>query len=117
MAGCGAEAQRDEVLRAPSPDGVLDGVVVRTGSDATSGYGYQIFLPPRGGAAGSVPVLRLVDATVDGHAWGVTLRWNGARELDVGYLRARFADPEGTVVASTSAGTVTVVPRPGSAAS
>ncbi|MEJ2871583.1 hypothetical protein WCD74_27740 [Actinomycetospora sp. OC33-EN08] len=98
IAGCAPDVERTEVVRVPSPDGALDAVVVQTSAGASTPFGYLVTVPPHGCAAADEPVLRVVGASRSASAAGVTVAWVGPRTVRVGWLDARFRDPDADVV-------------------
>lgn len=82
--GCGTEYE--EISRVPSPDARVDAVLVRTaGGGATVGYGYNIFIVPRGQSPG-----RGEERLVADHLKNLTLLWQGPRQLEIRYDEARI---------------------------
>jgi hypothetical protein len=84
-----------EVARVPSPDGTLEAVLIETNGGATTSFGYRVRLQRRPGWLwGSREVASLYGAFRSKCAYGVNLRWTGARKLRVEYLEAQFANAE-----------------------
>jgi hypothetical protein len=90
FAACFSGVSRDEVARVTSPDGTVDAVLVEVNGGATTSFGYQVFLVPRGGKRSDPSeVADLYEATRNAHAYGADLRWRSANELVVEYLAAK----------------------------
>jgi hypothetical protein len=71
-------------------------VVVRNGGRATTGFGYQIYVVPRGEQPESKwQVARMYEAYRADSTPGVNLDWTAPNELDVRYFNARFGIPFG----------------------
>ena len=89
----GCAVGRDEVARVAAPAGGREAVLVETNGGATTSFGYEVHVVPRGGRPGEEnQVARLYGAVRNDSAYGANLRWVGARELRVEYLRARSAE-------------------------
>ena len=79
----------DEVARVPSPNGMVDAVVIETNGGATTSYGYEVYLTLPKGQVNDRPVASLYGAERSDHAWGITLQWVSAEKLSVQYLSAK----------------------------
>jgi hypothetical protein len=86
---CGCSS-RDEVLRLTSPDGRVDALLFEKDCGAPCSFGYEVRLATKGSRHGE-EVASLVGASRNDNAWGVNLKWSGADELSVEYLRAEDA--------------------------
>jgi hypothetical protein len=84
LMGCGTDYK--EISRIPSPDARVDAILVQTaGGGATVGFGYNVFVAPRGQSPG-----RGEERLVADHSKNLTLRWQGPRKLDIVYDEARI---------------------------
>jgi len=81
----------DEVARVPHPSASLDAVLVETNGGATTSFGYEVFILPRGGhpKRSAAPVASLYGAGRNERAYGVNLRWQADDTLVVEYLEAQ----------------------------
>jgi hypothetical protein len=85
-------SQGTETGRTPSPDGLLDAVLVGGGGDATTGVIHDVFIVPHG-----APLPRREGNVVAVFEWafrndstsGLKLRWRGSDTLALEYLRAQ----------------------------
>ena len=82
----------DEVARVTSPDGNSDAVLIETNGGATTSFGYEIHVVPRG----DDPRFKWETAFLYGafrnpHAYGVNLRWESPTSLAIEYLSAKTA--------------------------
>ncbi len=110
LAACAPEVERVEVVRAPSPDGAVDAVVVQSSAGSGSPFGYTLGLAAPGCAVSGEPALRVVGATRSASAAGVAVTWVAPRTVRVSWLDARFRDPDvDSLVVPTTGGPVTVV--------
>jgi hypothetical protein len=83
-------SSRDEVARVTSPSGRLDAVLVETNGGATTSFGYQAYVVPRGSKNSRGPqVAFLYGAVRSTHAWGANLKWEGPSRLVIEYLEAK----------------------------
>jgi len=84
----------DEVARVPKSDGNVDAVLVETNGGATTSFGYEVFIVPRGQKPyrSDHPVVSLYGAGRNEHAYGANLRWTLNDTLVVEYLDAQHAD-------------------------
>ncbi|HEX6976061.1 MAG TPA: hypothetical protein VF147_16755 [Vicinamibacterales bacterium] len=87
LIGCGL-VSKDEVARVASPDGRVEGVVIETNGGATTSFGYEVHVVPKGQRADD-EVAFLYGAVRNEHAYGVNLRWVTDSELVIEYLSAR----------------------------
>lgn len=86
---CQPMDSHDEVSRVAAPGGApLDAVLVEFNPGATDTFQYQVFVLPHGGRPAGEPVLSLVGATRNAHAFGANLRWQGPADLRVEYFKA-----------------------------
>jgi hypothetical protein len=81
----------DEVARVSHPQANVDAVLVETNGGATTSFGYEVFVLPRGKCPerSGNPVAYLYGAGRNEHAYGVNLRWDSSDTLSVEYLDAR----------------------------
>ena len=104
----------DEVARATSPSGKVDAVLVERDGGATTSFGYNIYVVPKGKSVWKrdAEVAKLYGAVRNENAFGVNLKWEGANNLAAEYLSARSAEvlKESVEVAGEQ---VTVMLRPG----
>ena len=90
LASCGADnVSRDEVVRATSPDGKADAVVVEVNAGATAAFVYDVFVLPQGATPAGEAAVSLHGATRNAQAYGVNLHWQDATHLDIAYLQAK----------------------------
>ena len=84
----------DEVARASNPSANVDAVLVETNGGATTSFGYEVFLFPRGQKPkrSDHPVVSLYGAGRNEHAYGANLRWTSNDTLVVEYLDAQHAN-------------------------
>jgi hypothetical protein len=84
----------DEVARVPHPQANVDAVLVETNGGATTSFGYEVFLLPRGQTPkrSGHPVATLYGAGRNEHAYGVNLRWVSTDTLAVEYLDAQHVN-------------------------
>lgn len=88
----------DEVARVTSPDGRLDAVVVEINGGATTSFAYAVYVTEKAARFGGEPIAFLYDATRSERAYGVNLKWRGAKKLVVEYLRTgRFRVEKGPI--------------------
>lgn len=115
LGACGLCAQ-DEVARVPSPDGVLEAVVVRLNCGATTNYGYSVYLVAKGRIVAERvdwPVIKRTRvAFIDNaskessissekYAWahGLDVHWLAMDQVAIEYSSARKSTVEPTFVA------------------
>jgi hypothetical protein len=84
----------DEVARVPHPNANVDAVLVETNGGATTSFGYEVFIFPRGQKPrrSDHAVVSLYGAGRSDHAYGANLRWAPNDTLVVEYLDAQHAD-------------------------
>src|ERR1043166_6260926 len=84
----------DEVARVPKSDADIDAVLVETNGGATTSFGYEVFILPRGQKpnCSDHPVVSLYGAGRNENAYGANLRWTLSDTLVVEYLDAKYAD-------------------------
>jgi hypothetical protein len=84
----------DEVARVAHPNANVDAVLVETNGGATTSFGYQVFLLPRGQKPKEADhaVASLYGAGRNERAYGVNLRWTSNDTLFIEYLKAQHAD-------------------------
>jgi hypothetical protein len=80
-----------EVSRVASPRGDIEGVLIETNGGATTSFGYEIFVVPRGTKPSGTPAAFLYGASRSQSAYGVNLRWPSDSNLDVEYESAKSA--------------------------
>ena len=80
-----AKISYKELLRVSSPDSEVDAVLVQTNTDATTSYGYRIYVVP----AGSQPKYDTENFRAD-HLEGWTLTWIKPKLLEIKYDEARI---------------------------
>lgn len=88
LAACGL-VSRDEVAKAPSPDGRLEAVLIETNGGATTSFGYEIWLRQTDGRSGE-EVAYLYGAIRSESAYGANLRWTNDGQLSIEYLKAQM---------------------------
>ena len=89
LVGC---ASRDEVSRVPSPDGVLDAVLLERGGGAARSFSYEIYVVKRTATLGRSPAVMNLDGAIRGKdAYGVNLKWVTPEVLAVEYSSAKAA--------------------------
>lgn len=89
----------DEVSRVTDPSSKIDAVLVETNGGATTSFGYEVFVVPKGGAASKgTEVVKLYGAVRSKHAYGANLKWDGPNKLAVEYLEARSAELRGQTI-------------------
>jgi hypothetical protein len=95
----------DEVARTSEPAGRLDAVVVERNGGATTSFGYEVYVVPRGPPpyTGTL-VADFYGAVRNENAYGVNARWTAGHQLRIEYLRAQSATlrHEETTIAGTS---------------
>ena len=87
LAGCGL-GSRDEVARVASPDGRAEAVLVEMNGGATTSFGYEVHVVPKGRPT-SARVAWLYGAVRNENAFGANLKWTDDHELVIEYLEAR----------------------------
>ena len=82
----------DEVARTSEPAGRLDAVVVERNGGATTSFGYEVYVVPRGQRpyAGTL-VADFYGAVRNESAYGVNARWAAGPQLVIEYLTAQMA--------------------------
>ncbi|HEY0866192.1 MAG TPA: hypothetical protein VGE01_02370 [Fimbriimonas sp.] len=88
-AACGPEVR--EVGRYPSPDGKLVAIVEESNGDATTSYGYFVYVQPKRILFPRKQVALVYGGVTEGE-YGVKVSWPSSHELVVRYDRARFSD-------------------------
>ncbi|XVJ70718.1 MAG: hypothetical protein HEQ39_14670 [Rhizobacter sp.] len=83
------EHSADEVARMPSPNEMVDAVVIETNGGATTSYGYEVYLTAPKKKVKGQPVASLYGATRSDKAWGINLQWVSSEKLSVQYLSAK----------------------------
>lgn len=84
---------RDEVARATSPDGLIDAVLVETNGGATTAFGYEVHIVPRGAEPSETSQAAFLYAAARGEgAGGANLRWSTPTSLSIEYLSARSVE-------------------------
>jgi hypothetical protein len=102
----------DEVARVPSPQGEVEAVLVETNGGATTSFGYEVFVVPRGTREPSNRAAHLYGAVRNSNAYGANLRWSSPTELVIEFEQASSSKLELPLVA-VSGLTVRVTLRPG----
>src|SRR5690349_17819073 len=89
LGGC---VTSDEVARVPAPAGQVEAVVLERNGGATTSFGYEVYVVPRGRRprAGAL-VADFYGATRSGSAYGVNPRWGPGPQLTLEYLTAERA--------------------------
>jgi len=83
------EEGKVEVARSTSPNEKLDAVLIETNGGATTSFGYEVHVVPKGSAVQDSKAAYLYGATRNDHAYGVNLRWKEQGEVLVAeYLQA-----------------------------
>jgi hypothetical protein len=84
----------DEVARITSPSGKVDAVLVERNGGATTSFGYNVYVVPKGKPVSkrNAEVAKLYGAVRNKSAYGVNLRWEGASNLAAEYLSAENAE-------------------------
>jgi hypothetical protein len=85
--GCGL-VSRDQVARVACPDGRVEAVLIETDGGATTSFGYEVHVVPKGRPARD-QVAWLYGAVRNKNAYGVNLKWTDDHELVIEYLDAR----------------------------
>lgn len=80
-----SEVSYKEVDRVPSPDSMVDAVVIRTNINATTSYGYHIHIVPAGSKPDNDRYIFRAD-----HFEGWKIMWNQSKLLDIQYDEARI---------------------------
>jgi hypothetical protein len=84
------EPSRDEVVRITSPSQSHDAVVIETNGGATTSFGYEVHVVPRGQQpSSSSEAAFLYGAVRNDDGYGVNLHWRGDDMVVVEYLSAR----------------------------
>ena len=94
-ASCGtSNVSFDEVARATSPSGKVDAVLVEMNGGATTSFGYNIYVVPKGQPVPkpNAQIAKLYGAVRNQKAYGVNLRWEGANNVAAEYLKAENAE-------------------------
>ena len=86
--GCNQRASSFEVAHVVSPNGSLEAVLTETNGGATTSFGYEVTLGPRG-ANNTQRVASLYGAIRNPQAYGVNLVWTNNHVLRIQYLRAK----------------------------
>jgi hypothetical protein len=84
----------DVVARVVSPAGDLQAVLVETNGGATTSFGYEVSVVPSGSDRPGLPAAVLYGAVRNDQAFGVTLRWVSASQLNVEFQQAMYAKLE-----------------------
>lgn len=84
----------DEVARATNPSGKVDAVLVERNGGATTSFGYNIYVVPKGKSVTKrdAEVVRLYGAVRSEDAYGVNLKWDAPNTLRAEYLRAQNSE-------------------------
>jgi len=81
----------DEVSRLAAPRGDIEAVLVETNGGATTSFGYEIFVVPRGTKPSGMPAAFLYGAVRSQKAYGANLRWLSDSNLDVEFESTKSA--------------------------
>jgi hypothetical protein len=84
------EPSKVEVVRASSPSGAIEAVVLETNGEAATSFGYIVAVVSPGEQADSThEVAYLYGARRSDSSYGVNVRWHDSDELMIEYLDAR----------------------------
>jgi hypothetical protein len=88
------EISFDEVSRVTNPSGKIDAVVVETNGGATTSFGYEVFVIPKGERVikGKAAVASFYGAVRSETAYGVNVKWERPDQLAIEYLQAKRTD-------------------------
>lgn len=75
----------EEVLRIPSPDSVVDAVLMKTNGGATTSFGYELYIVP----SGRKPQKGSESFNAD-HLDGMNVLWKQTRLLEIQYREGRI---------------------------
>ena len=91
--GCSLLISQDEVSRISSPSGILDAVLIEINGGATTSFGYEVLITPKGQKySRGVKVASLYGATRNEHAYGVNIKWETSEKLVVEYYKSKTAE-------------------------
>ncbi len=76
--------EREEIGRLPSPDLLVDAIVVRTNAGATTDYGYRVYIKPIGEKPTGGDEIFIGDKLL-----GLRVAWNEAGFLNIEYSDGR----------------------------
>lgn len=108
MRACVSE---EVVARTISPEGTFETILVETNGRATTSFGYSVRVRPvRGLLRPWKEVGGFYGATRSECAYGVNLRWYGARSLRLEYLEAKSVTVDPSVKVAGSTITLTLAP-------
>lgn len=80
----------DEVVRTTSPGEISDAIITETNGGATTSFGYDVYVAPKGASRWRGKHVASLNAAVrNSNAYGVNVRWVGRNELVIEYLNAR----------------------------
>jgi hypothetical protein len=91
----------DEVARVTAPGGDVDAVLIERNGGATTSFGYEVFVVPRGKSivqSAENSTASLYGAVRSDSAYGANLRWVAGNELAVEYRDSRQASLRDSVV-------------------
>lgn len=92
LTGCSVPFRSGEVARVVSPSGRVDAIVIEANTGRASASSYDVFLVPSGeGHLRGLHVASLYSATRSPTSYGVNLKWEGAAQLTIEYLKASAA--------------------------
>ncbi len=92
LPGCSVPFRSGEVARVTSPSGRVDAIVIEANTGRASASSYDVFLVPSGEShLRGLHVASLYSATRNGNSYGVNLKWEGAAQLTIEYLKASAA--------------------------
>ena len=86
--GCEKQFSTYEVAHLVSPNGSFEAVLTETNGGATTSFGYEVSIAPKG-AGKAESVASLYGAVRNEQAYGVNLSWVDNHTLRVQYLRAK----------------------------
>ncbi len=105
----------NEVDRVTAPGLGVDAVLIETNGGATTSFGYEVYVVPRGQSVKTdapEPIIRLYGSIRSDSAYGVTLRWQDATRLSVEYQEARNILINDSLV-TVGGDVILVIPRAG----
>jgi hypothetical protein len=85
LISCGNSVGRKEILRVKSPDSLVDAVLIRMNVDATTSYGYMLYIVPSAEKPKVGNEVLRADNLIS-----VTLDWKAPRYLEISYEKGRI---------------------------
>lgn len=76
---------REEIARVPSPDGIVEAVLIRTNAGATTAFGYELYIVPPGGKGQRGREQLRAD-----HLTDIGIQWRQSKLLEVHYKEGRI---------------------------